>query len=310
VTNNVLSLNRVGGLVTAITSSEHGFATGQTVVIVGATQPEYNGSQLIVVVSPTEFEYTIATTPITPATGTITAAAVMASVPVQSIALGAAQNAPSGDQFTIQTPLSGVNNTAIANYFGIGGGADIESEEAYRKRVQYRYANPVSLFNVTAIILQAKTVPGVTRVWVYPITPNPGYVTIYFVRDNDPTIIPGPAQITDVHNAILEITPANTPPYYVLVNAPEPVIVDFSFSALNPNTPTMQAAVSASLAAFFTDSTSVGVTVPEDAYRCAIFSTIDPNTGNSVQSFSLLDPTGDISVELNQLPVLGSITYP
>jgi uncharacterized phage protein gp47/JayE len=310
VTNNVLTLSRVGGLVTAITASEHGFATGQTVTIIGAGQPEYNGPQVIIVVSPTEFEYTIATTPLTPATGTITAAAIMASVPVLSQALGASQNAPSGDQLTVQTPISGLNNTAFANFFGIGGGANVESDTAYRERVHFRYQNPVSLFNVNAIILQAKTVPGVTRVWVFPITPAPGYVTVFFVRDNDPTIIPGPSQITDVHNALLEITPANTPPSFVIVDAPTPVIVDFSFSAINPNTPTMQAAISASLAAFFTDSTSVGVSVPEDAYRCAIFSTIDPNTGQSVQSFSLLVPTTDISVAFDELAVLGNITYP
>lgn len=310
VSINITTLSRVGGLVTAVTATEHGFATGQTVTIVGAGQPEYNGPQVIIVVSPTEFEYTIATTPLTPATGTITAVALMASVPVQSQALGTSQNAPSGDQFTVQTPISGLNNTAIANYFGIGGGSNVESDAAFRERVQFRYQNPVSLFNVNAIILQAKTVPGVTRVWVYEITPAPGFVTIYFVRDGDPSIIPGPAQILEVYNALLEIKPANTPPNYMIVDAPTPVIVDFEFSALNPNTPTMQSAITASLEAFFIDSTNVGVSVPEDAYRCAIFSTIDPATGQSVQSFSLIMPPGDISVGMNELSVLGSITYP
>jgi len=308
--NPVTLLERTGQLVTATTSAEHGYATGQDIDISGATQPEYNGTFEVVVISPTQFQYDIVGFPLTPATGTIESTALMASVSIDSDAFGADQNLASGDTLTIVTPIAGVDSDAIANFFGVGGGTDVESDEDYRDRVQFRYQNPVALFNVNAIIEQAKTVPGVTRVWVEEITPEPGCVTVYFTRDNDPSPIPGPAQVQEVKDALLEIKPANTPDDGVIVLAPTPVVVDFNFTSLIPNTSTMQDAITASLDAYFADSTEVGESVVEDAYRCAIFGTVDPGTGEPVDTFNLTAPTGDIIVGPGELAILGTITYP
>jgi len=67
------SLTRDGDTVTGTLSTGHGFATGQTVRIAGANEPDYNGDVVVTVLSATQFTYTIAGTPTTPATGTITA---------------------------------------------------------------------------------------------------------------------------------------------------------------------------------------------------------------------------------------------
>lgn len=67
----VSSITRSGGTATVTTSTPHGFATGQKVVISGANQADYNGAQTITVTSPTVFTYTVANNPATPATGTI-----------------------------------------------------------------------------------------------------------------------------------------------------------------------------------------------------------------------------------------------
>lgn len=67
----VSSITRSGGTATVTTGAAHGFATGQKVVISGATQTDYNGAYTITVTSPTAFTYTVANSPATPATGTI-----------------------------------------------------------------------------------------------------------------------------------------------------------------------------------------------------------------------------------------------
>ena len=67
------SLNRDGTTVTGTLSTGHGFASGQTVRIAGANEPEYNGDVVVTVLSSTQFTYQITGTPTTPATGTITA---------------------------------------------------------------------------------------------------------------------------------------------------------------------------------------------------------------------------------------------
>ena len=72
-TKTLDSLTRDGTTVTATVAAGHGFATGQTVRIAGANEPDYNGDFVVTVTGSTTFTYTIAATPTTPATGTITA---------------------------------------------------------------------------------------------------------------------------------------------------------------------------------------------------------------------------------------------
>jgi hypothetical protein len=61
---------------TAIVSLvNHGYANGDSILISGAGQAEYNGTFPITVLSNNTFSYTISGTPATPATGTVTAQA-------------------------------------------------------------------------------------------------------------------------------------------------------------------------------------------------------------------------------------------
>lgn len=71
----VSSLTRSGSTATLTTSTPHSFVTGQKVVISGATQADYNGAFTVTVTGPTAFTYTVANSPVTPATGTILVAA-------------------------------------------------------------------------------------------------------------------------------------------------------------------------------------------------------------------------------------------
>lgn len=68
---SVSSITRSGTTATVTTATAHGFSTGQKVVISGATQTDYNGAFTVTVSSTTQFTYTVANSPVTPATGTI-----------------------------------------------------------------------------------------------------------------------------------------------------------------------------------------------------------------------------------------------
>lgn len=67
----ILSITRAGSTATATTSTAHGYTTNDYVVVMGASQTEYNGVFQITVTSATTFTYTVTGTPDTPATGTI-----------------------------------------------------------------------------------------------------------------------------------------------------------------------------------------------------------------------------------------------
>lgn len=72
-TKSVTSLTRSGSTATA-TVTAHGYANGQSVLMAGANETEYNGTFVISNVTTNTFDYTVTGTPATPATGTITAA--------------------------------------------------------------------------------------------------------------------------------------------------------------------------------------------------------------------------------------------
>lgn len=68
----VTSLTRSASMVTAECSEPHGFIVGDLIIIAGANELEYNGTFSVIMVTDTEFNYTITETPSSPATGTIT----------------------------------------------------------------------------------------------------------------------------------------------------------------------------------------------------------------------------------------------
>lgn len=72
---SITSITRTDSTATA-TKIGHGYQSGQRVTISGASQTEYNGTVLITSVTANTFTYTVSGTPVTPATGTITAATV------------------------------------------------------------------------------------------------------------------------------------------------------------------------------------------------------------------------------------------
>ncbi len=65
------SISQVAGLATC-SMTAHKFATGQTVSVYGAIQPEYNGNQVITVTTANAFTFAVSAGATTPATGTIT----------------------------------------------------------------------------------------------------------------------------------------------------------------------------------------------------------------------------------------------
>lgn len=384
------SLTRSGSTVTGTTTSDHGFATGIDVVIAGAVETQYNGTQTISVTGATTFTYEITTTPSSPATGTITATVDATTIPIISNGYGEAQNLLAGTELTFTSPIAGVDNTAYIQYDALSGGTDIETDADYRDRVIDRYQNPIAQFNKNQIVSTAKSVSGVTRVFPFeagdtygdPISVNSitrsgdlaivtisaghdfedgmaitisganeaeynvtsrilklssttlayrvlgspaspatgtilvqgtvpaGQVIIFFTRDNDDSIIPSGAEVAEVDAAIQAIRPVNTAAFDCMVLAPTAKTVNFTFTALNPNTVTMQAAITANLQALFQEETEVSVDLPASSYISKIASTIDPETGERLKTYSLSTPTGDITVLASEIPVLGTINYP
>lgn len=85
----ITGITRSGQVATATFAAEHIFVDGETVLIAGATQSEYNGTVVIENVTLTTFDYTVVGTPATPATGSPT---VKSAMPINLVTLARRPN--------------------------------------------------------------------------------------------------------------------------------------------------------------------------------------------------------------------------
>ena len=318
------SLTRSGTTATATTATPHRLATGMTVTVSGAVQTAYNVSAMVTVIGANTFTYQVAGSPATPATGTITETSNFATLSVQAATTGPSTNLSAGA--TMNVSLPNVASLAYVQFGGVGGGADIESDEDYRDRIIESRSNISGVFTEDQIKIAARTIPGNTRVFVKrPVTalgsgtqglpsysPAAGQVVVIVVRDDDANIIPTQSILDQTKAAIIAKgkLPAHTREDDVFVLAPVAQVVDFAFSAILPNTETMKTSIRNQLAAFFQDSVTFEQDIPAPSYQGTIQNTRDIVTGERLQSFTLSSPPGAITVGAGNIPVLGTITFP
>ncbi len=301
------------GVATCITSEKHRLAPQVKITLINFGNPGYTQAtvDIIDIVDANTFTYAItSTTEDTPSTSAGILGFITAPIVVEAVEPGSTGDQILGAALKFESPISGVDDVAQVDFDELGGGATRETDTAVRARLLDRVQNPVAHFNVAELVAVAKSVAGVTRVFVQEITPNVGQVTVYFMRDNDATSIPSGAEVSAVKSVLDAIRPANSDTADLIVLAPTAVSTDFTFSALSPDAASMKTAVENNLKELFDERTSVGVDVTEDEYKAAIFGTVDITTGDVLASFTLSAPTGNIVVAAGKIATLGAVTFP
>ncbi|RLC69251.1 MAG: hypothetical protein DRH97_00130 [Chloroflexi bacterium] len=381
------TLTSSGVTATAVFNTAHGLGSGMTITFADTVEIEYNGDFVITVISETQLQYTLLSSTTSPATGLPTATYTGVVVSAISETATASANLAGGSILSLSQSIAGVESNVYTQFSGMDGGADVESEDSFRERIELFQQNPQTNFDKTSIELEARKVSGVTRVWViganevntsqvattitsingfknitFPedhdlfsgmlIQPSganeaeyngdfeclvvdsdnvayynpgsngtatgsitvdysniqPGQVRVFFVRDNDATIIPSAQEIQDVKDQILTIKPAHTSDADVIVDGPTLKSVDFVFTTLVPDTSGLRTSIAQNLEdLFFT--TEPGATITQDAYRTAIQNSFDIETKQGVNQFVLSTPTGSIESLYNEIIALGDITY-
>jgi len=303
------TLIRTGTKVTATTISNHSIGIGMSITISGAIQTDYNNTFIITSVpSATSFTFEIATTPVTPATGTILSSYNGAVINLKSSDLGQSTNIDVGGVLNLSNIIVGVNPISYILFQGLSGGADTETVEAFRSRAILKNQNPNTPFSANNITNISKEVPGVTRVWVIEPTSinTAGQVTILFVRDNDVNIFPSASEILDVRNKILTIKPAPTYEGDVFVKDPTGVAINITITGLSPNTIEMKTAINNSFLDFFKNQVKLGQDILLTQLNNAVFNTIDA-TGARPTAFTITLPTADITINTEELAIAGTI---
>jgi uncharacterized phage protein gp47/JayE len=148
--------------------------------------------------------------------------------------------------------------------------------------------------------LWALEVPGVTRVWVYPMQLGAGTVTVLFVNDDDPvSIIPDAAEVAEVQAHIDRRRPVTAE---VFVAAPTATPLDMTI-ALDPNTASVQQAVLAELQDLLTREAQPGGTILISRLREAV--SIAAGEGDN----SIITPGANVTHAAGEMAVLGTVTF-
>ena len=138
---------------------------------------------------------------VVPAAGTVDALIICQTA-------GETGNMADDDELSLQSSVPGVDSTAVVQAT-VTEGENQEEIEDYRTRVLERMQNPPSGGTVTDYIAYAKTVTGITRVWVLPNNLGQGTVGTTFVEDgNAPaSIIPSAAKVQEVQETVDVLKP-------------------------------------------------------------------------------------------------------
>jgi uncharacterized phage protein gp47/JayE len=305
---NLSSLTSSVGVASATTVSPHNLSNNVEVTIFGANESAYNITTSITIISENEFNFTIDESAPSVATGVIQASYNSAIVGITSVVEGAQNNISAGELLSLSESIAGVDSNVGIDANGTAGGTDLESQDAFRGRFINRVQNPVAHFNEADIRNKLLEVAGVTRVFIRPITPEVGQVTIYFTKDAAENIIPSGADIDFAKSKLLEIKPANTADDDVILTAPIAILSSFNFTSIVPNTPTMKTSITNQLKDLFL-RTEEGVDVTQDEYRTEIYNTVDITTGERIKSFTLSAPVGDIIVYDGELAILDQVIF-
>ncbi len=232
------------------------------------------------------------------------------TVAVTAVVAGQNSNEVASTTLTFSSPIVGVNTTATVDSAAITGGTDLEVDTDYRTRILARMQFAPQGGCANDYVTWAKEVAGVTRAWVYPLYQGVGTLALFFVRDNDASIIPDAAEVAVVDTYVREhvdsrgITvgaPVGAGPG-LFVLAPTPVAMNFSI-ALYPNTSAVQAAVLVQLNDLLYRRGYPGQTI----YWSEIDAAISLATGE--QHHRLTYPANDVVLAYNQVAILGAVTW-
>lgn len=234
-----------------------------------------------------------------------TISAGTASLPVTAVLAGVEANLDTGETLTVETPIAGLDSETTVEAPGITGGTNEETTEAFRARYLERLRDPLQGGNEQDYVAWAKTVSGVTRVWVQE---ELGEVTVWFVRDDETPILPDSGEISAVQTAIDAERPITAD---VTVVAPTELAVAFTIEVTpdeNTTLATAQTNVEKELDDMFFrdgapgDGVSRG-TILLSAMQVAI------GTATGVADFTLTTPSADVVPASGELAVRGTVTW-
>ena len=233
-----------------------------------------------------------------------TIAAGTAMVAITALAAGSLGVSSVGAAFITTLPINNVN--AIATIVTYLDGADAEQISALRSRFIARVQQPPAGGNENDYENWALAVPGVTRAWCNPCGMGEGTVVVRFMMDlTYINGIPTTTDATTVYNYINTLRPAGMSGLFVVPPVAAPLNPAIS---IKPNNATVQAAITAQLAALILDEAQ-----PEDGTGSGILllSHVEESISTTVGVVDnqLTSLTANFAPAVGSIATLGTIAF-
>lgn len=216
-------------------------------------------------------------------------------------ASGANGNLPAGARLTLLSPVLGIQSSLTVAAGGFTGGAEQETLDGLRVRVNRRMSDPPqggSLKDYATWALDSHQ--DITRAWVTEHELGSGSVVVRIACDNLADPIPSAAVLADATSYIAERRPAGRRSVSVL--APLALPVAYQVRAV-PNTASVKAAIEAELRDLHRRASAPGVVFLLSQVREAV------SIANGESDNSVTAPAADVAPGTGQMPTFGSITW-
>lgn len=221
------------------------------------------------------------------------AAGASVSVPVQATTTGTSGNLAANTAATLVSPVAGVQSV-ISDQNGLSGGAPIEAVESWRSRIISAIRTPAGGGTTDDYENWARSA-GASVVSVVPGWLGRGTTGVIVLLAGG--VVPTVVQVAEIQSYIDARRPVRG---NVTVAAGVPVPQDLTIQLL-PDTQNARAAVTGALTTFY-----LGLGIGATIYQAQIEAAISAVAGNRN---SLLSPSGNQILAVNQFPVLGTITW-
>lgn len=305
------SVVRTADIVRVSFSSSHNLGQNTLITMSGWSPSDFNVVDTqINILNTTQFEYTLAGTAGSATGGN--SSWTNSLIQILSDDSGSATNIPIDTSVSIQVPIINLDTSGFSTFDDVLTANDEETDDSLRERLLEKIGGLYGNFSISLIKISAKQVSGTTRVWVQPTTPEVGQVSMYFVRDGDSNIIPSAEEVQNmkdylINNEDTSILSSQMLPEDFLISSPTAVNVDIQISSLSPNTQDMRDNLTLSIKDYFKKYNNVNSNLIRNDFLSYLLQTSD-NQGN-FPTLVLDNPSGDIIIGLNQIPILGTITF-
>lgn len=247
--------------------------------------------------------------------GAVIAAAGSASITVQALVPGSDGNVDAGGALVVGSGITGLI-LAEAGADGLSGGADLEADDLYRRRLLFARAFPDHAGALPDYKRYATAVAGCTRVFLDEGALGRSTLVLYPLFDALPNSgIGSPGDLLRVAN---QIALRKAGGMLVSVRAPTPVVVPITITGLVPATPEVRLAAEQEIGfAFARNSRVSGSSLPHPSMdflatpaafsRSWIWQAVANATGEERHTVTL--PASDIVLAPGEMAIPGPVTW-